>query len=42
MGAYLGLRFVLKEFRGGWLGLAANLVLGALAISMPIVEFLTD
>ena len=36
VGAYLGLRSVLKGFRGGWVGLAANLVLGVLAIGMPI------
>jgi len=41
VGAYLGLRSVLKGFRGGWAGLAANLVLGVLAIGMPIAEFLT-
>ena len=41
VGAYLGLRSVLKGFRGGWVGLAANLVLGVLAISMPIAESLT-
>ena len=41
VGAYLGLRSVLKGFRRGWVGLAANLVLGVLAIGMPIAESLT-
>lgn len=41
VGAYLGLRSVLKGCRGGWVGLTANLVLGALAIGMPIAESLT-
>ena len=41
VGAYLGLRSVLKGFRGGWVGLAANLVLAVLAIGMPIAESLT-
>jgi hypothetical protein len=41
VGVYLGLRSVLKGFRGGWVGLAANLVLGVLAIGMPIAESLT-
>jgi hypothetical protein len=39
-GAFFGLRSVLKGCRGGWVGLAANLVLGALAIGMPIAESL--
>ena len=41
VGAYLGLRSVLKGFRGSWVGLAATLVLGVLAIGMPIAESLT-
>lgn len=41
VGAYFGLRSVLKGFRGGWVGLATNLILGVLAIGMPIVESLT-
>ncbi len=41
VGAYFGLRSVLKRFRGGWVGLAANLVLAVLAIGMPIAESLT-
>jgi hypothetical protein len=40
-GAYLGLRSVLKGCRGGWVGLTANVVLGALAIGMPIAESLS-
>ena len=40
-GAYFGLSSVLKGFRGGWVGLAANLVLGVLAIGMPIAESFT-
>jgi membrane protein required for beta-lactamase induction len=40
VGAYFGLRSVLKGFRGGWASLAANLVLGVLAIGMPIGESL--
>jgi hypothetical protein len=42
VGATLGARAVLKGFRGGWVGLLAHLVLGALAIGMPLVEALTD
>jgi hypothetical protein len=38
VGAYFGLRSVLKGFRGGWVGLAANLVLAVLTIGMPIAE----
>jgi len=41
VGAYFGLRSVLKGFRGGWVGLATNLVLGVLAIGMPIAESFT-
>jgi hypothetical protein len=41
IGAFLGLRAVLKGCRGGWLGLAANTVLGALSLVMPITESLT-
>lgn len=40
VGAYFGLRSVLKGFRGGWASLVANLVLVALAIGMPIWESL--
>lgn len=42
VGAYFGLRSVLKGFRGGWVGLAANFALAALAIGMPIAESLTS
>lgn len=41
VGAFLGLRAVLKGFRGGWAGLVANTVLGALSLVMPITESLT-
>lgn len=41
IGACLGLRAVLKGFRGGWVGLIANLVLAVLAIGMPVLESLT-
>ena len=41
VGAYFGLRSVLKGYRRGWASLVANLVLVALAIGMPIVESLT-
>lgn len=41
VGAYFGLRSVLKGFRRAWLPLVANLVLGAVAIGMPISEALT-
>jgi hypothetical protein len=41
VGAYFGLRSVPKGFRGGWVGLAANLVLAVLAICMPMAESLT-
>jgi hypothetical protein len=40
IGAYLGARSVWKGFKGGWVGLIANLVLGALAVGMPISESL--
>jgi hypothetical protein len=40
VGAYFGLRSVLKGYRGGWASLVANLVLVALAIGMPIWESL--
>ena len=36
VGAYFGLRSVLKGYRRGWASLVANLVLVALAIGMPI------
>lgn len=42
IGAYFGLRSVLKGFRGGWWGLLGNCVLGALAIGMPIWESVTS
>jgi hypothetical protein len=42
VGAYFGLRSVLQGFRGGWWGLAANLVLAALAFGMPVGEALND
>lgn len=42
VGAYFGLRSVLKGYRRGWVFLAANLVLAALAIGMPISESLTN
>ena len=38
VGAYFGLRSVRRGFRGGWLGLIANLGLAAVAVGMPIVE----
>ena len=38
VGAYFGLRSVLSGFRGGWIGLIANLALAAVAIGMPISE----
>jgi hypothetical protein len=41
VGAYFGLRSVRRGFRGGWAGLAANTVLAALAIGMPLSESLT-
>lgn len=42
VGAYFGLRAILKRFSAGWIGFVANLVLGLLAIGMPILEALTD
>lgn len=41
VGAYFGLRSVVKGFRRGWVLFAANLVLAALAVSMPVLESLT-
>ena len=41
IGAFLGLRAVLKGFRGGWVGLVANTVLGVLSLVMPITESMT-
>lgn len=41
VGAYFGLRSVLKGFGRGWVFLAANLVLAAVAIGLPISESLT-
>jgi hypothetical protein len=40
IGAYFGARSVWKGFKGGWVGLIANLVVGALAVGMPISESL--
>lgn len=40
VGTYLGVRAVSRGFRGGWVGLFANLLLGALAVGMPISESL--
>jgi hypothetical protein len=42
VGAYFGLRSVLKGFRGGWVGLVVNLVLATLAFGMPLGEALND
>jgi hypothetical protein len=41
LGAWLGVRSVRKGFLRGWIGIVGNLVLGALAIGMPISESLT-
>jgi hypothetical protein len=41
VGAYFGFRSVRRGFRGGWAVLAANTVLAALAIGMPLSESLT-
>ena len=41
VGAYFGFRSVRRGFRGGWAGLAANTVLAALAIGIPLSESLT-
>ena len=41
VGAALGVRAVRDGFRGGWVGLVANTVLGALVIGMPIAESFT-
>jgi hypothetical protein len=41
VGAYFGLRAVLKGYRGGWAGLVANFLLAALALGMPIMESLS-
>jgi len=38
LGAYFGLRAVLKRCLRGWVGLVGNLILGMLAIGMPIWE----
>ena len=38
VGAYFGLRAILKGFSVGWFGFVANLVLGLLALGMPILE----
>lgn len=42
VGAYFGLRAVLKRCASGWIGLVANTVLAVLAIGMPILEALTN
>ena len=41
IGASLGLRAILKGYRGGWVGLAGNAFLGALSLVWPISESLT-
>ena len=41
VGAYFGFRSARRGFRGGWAGLAANTILAALAIGMPLSESLT-
>ena len=41
VGAYFSARSVLKGYGGGWGGLGGNVVLGTLAIVMPISEALT-
>jgi hypothetical protein len=41
VGAYFGMRSVLKGFSGGWLGFVGNVTLGLVAIVMPTVEALT-
>jgi hypothetical protein len=42
LGAYFGLRAVMRRFSIGWVGLLANVGLALLAIGMPIFEALTD
>lgn len=42
VGAYFGVRSVLKGVSGGWVGVVANVVLALLAIVMPAFEALTD
>ena len=42
VGAYFGVRSVLKRFSGGWVGLVGNVALGLVAIVIPIFEALTD
>jgi hypothetical protein len=37
-GAYFGLRAVRERFLGGWVGLLGNVVLGVIALAMPISE----
>ena len=41
VGAYFGLRAVLKRCVRGWVGLLGNVTLAVLAIGMPIVEAVT-
>lgn len=41
IGAYFGVRSVLRGFSGGWVGLLGNAALGLVAIVMPTVEALT-
>jgi hypothetical protein len=38
VGVALGVQAVRDGCRGGWVGLVANTVLGALAIGMPMAE----
>jgi hypothetical protein len=41
VGAYFGLRSVVKGFSGCWVGFATNLFLGVLGIGIPIAESIT-
>jgi hypothetical protein len=41
VGAFFGLRAVAKGCLRGWIGMVGNVILGALAIGMPISEALT-
>lgn len=38
VGAYFGVRSVVKGFSGGWVGLVGNVALGLVAIVMPTAE----
>jgi hypothetical protein len=42
VGAYLGLRGVLKGSRGGWVGFGGNILLGVVSLVAPITESLTS